>query len=192
MTVTASAKVPAGSRLIDADTAGLVPVQRPASNQGPWPVNPSHVEGRAAVPSAADLELVERAARRNPEGVHRLAEAIRTGCPPWCSEDHRGQVTDVDGFSLGLVHERTLAELTAQDPSWHGDHPATATVLVESTTERGEVITPARVVLTVAEGAEGAYVGSENTEGWTGTPAQARALAASLLAAAELVDGGAR
>ncbi|WP_200210903.1 DUF6907 domain-containing protein [Micromonospora coerulea] len=114
-----------------------------------------------------------------------------TGCPSWCSEDHRGQVTDVDGWSIGVGHERILAELPAQDPAWI-DRAATATVLVESTTDSGQVVTEPRVLLSVAEGPEGHYPGSEDVQGWTGTPGQARALAAALLAAAELVDGGAR
>ncbi|MEV5689926.1 DUF6907 domain-containing protein [Micromonospora globbae] len=169
MTVIAHAPVPTSSRLIDADTINLTAVRRP---------------------SVEDAQLVDLAARRDPAGVHQLAEAIRTGCPPWCSEDHRGQVTEVDGWSLGLAHERILAELPAQDPAWT-NQAATATVLVESTTDGGQVVTEPRVVLSVAEGPEGHYPGSENVQGWSGTPAEVRALAAALLAAAALLDGGA-
>ncbi|MEV1331518.1 hypothetical protein AB0J20_18295 [Micromonospora costi] len=150
--------------------------------------------GRAAAarPTITDADLVDLAAHRNPAGVHQLAETIRNGCPPWCSEDHRGQVTEVDGFSLGLCHERVLTEVTALDPAWQDERPSTATVLVESTTERGEVITAPRIVLTVSADEQGHYVGTEDTEGWTGTPEQARALAAALVAAASLIDGNAR
>ncbi|MEU8371454.1 DUF6907 domain-containing protein [Micromonospora tulbaghiae] len=115
-----------------------------------------------------------------------------TGCPTWCSKDHRGHITECEGFSIGLVHERIVTEMTAVDPSTVTD-PATATVYVESTTEVGEssgpeVITAPRVVLTVTEGLSGDYAGGDGTQGWTGTPEQARALAAALVAAAALVD----
>ncbi|WFE44993.1 hypothetical protein [Verrucosispora sp. WMMD1129] len=124
-----------------------------------------------------------RARQDNPG---RVAE-----CPPWCSEDHRGVATEVDGFSVGLGHERMLVELTGQDPAYF-DAAATASVYVESTSERGEVTTAPRVVVSVAEGAEGHYPGSEGVQGWTGTPAQARAFAAALLAGADVLDGGNR
>ncbi|MFG3301008.1 DUF6907 domain-containing protein [Micromonospora chersina] len=190
--IIASAPVPAANRLIDADTADITAIRK-ADNAGRFPTNQPYT-GRAAVvhlPSAEDVELVERAASADPVGVHQVAEAIRNGCPPWCSKDHRGHISEVDGFSIGLVHERVVTELTAIDPTTFDD-PATATVYVESTTETGEVITEQRVVLTVAEGASGDYAGGDGTQGWTATAAQARALAAALLAAAELVDGGAR
>ncbi|NES28939.1 hypothetical protein GCE86_19710 [Micromonospora terminaliae] len=199
MSIIASAPVPAANRLIDADTApNLTAIRRTDTNAGRFPTNQQYT-GHAAVvhlPSAEDVALVERAAAVNPTGVHQLADAIRTGCPPWCSKDHRGHISEVDGFSIGLVHERIVSELTALDPTTFDD-PATATVYVESTTEAGEsavaeLITAPRVVLTVAEGPEGDYAGGENTGGWSGTPEQARALAAALLAAADLVDGGAR
>ncbi|WP_446218820.1 DUF6907 domain-containing protein [Micromonospora sp. IBHARD004] len=112
-------------------------------------------------------------------------------CPVWCRRDHSGEQVEVDGFLLGTVHDQVLAELPAGDPATYRD-PATATVLVERSDEDGAVISPARVVLTVAEGPEGAYVGGEGVQGWTGSVEQARALAAALLAAAELVEGGAR
>ncbi len=118
--------------------------------------------------------------------------AARSGCPPWCSKDHRGHLTECEGFSVGLVHERIVTEATALDPATTTG-PATATVYVESTTEVGEsggpeVITAPRVVLTVAEGLSGDYAGGDGVQGWSGSPAQARRLAAALLAAAELVD----
>ncbi|GAA3765484.1 DUF6907 domain-containing protein [Micromonospora maritima] len=167
MTIFATAPVPASSRIIDADTTDLAAIRR-------------------------DVELTGRAAAVNPSGVAQLAQAIRTGCPPWCSNDHRGQITEEDGFSIGLVHERNLAEITALDPQHFHPRPATVSVYIESSTEAGEPADPARLVMTVAEGAEGQYHGSLDTGGWTGTPAQARALAAALLAGADLVDGGNR
>ncbi|MFY1582889.1 hypothetical protein ACN267_32215 [Micromonospora sp. WMMD734] len=104
-------------------------------------------------------------------------------CPPWCATDHTGELAEVDGFSIGAGHERRLAELTAAD-GVSLDDPATATVLVESCTEQGRVTMPARVLLSVCEGSEGAYAGGEGVQGWAGTPDQAEALAAALLAAA--------
>ncbi|MEV0214773.1 hypothetical protein [Micromonospora sp. NPDC050695] len=162
---------------------------------------------------AADLALVQAALVANPAAVRELADAIRrsggldfnegyahgyadglrraldarpAGCPSYCSDDHRGQVTEVDGFSIGLVHERMLADLTAEDPAWSDNRPATARVFVESTTERGEVITPTRVVLSIAEGDRGSYPGSEDTQGWTGTPDEVEQLGYALLSAARI------
>ncbi|MEU9516587.1 hypothetical protein [Micromonospora sp. NPDC048169] len=139
----------------------------------------------------SDVDTTDLASIPRPRSAS--AEAIRTGCPPWCSKDHRGHITECEGFSIGLVHERIVTEMTAVDPSTVTD-PATATVYVESTTEVGEngpeVITAPRVVLTVAEGPSGDFAGGEGVQGWTGSPAEARRLAAALLAAAELVDGG--
>ncbi|MEV7264206.1 hypothetical protein AB0N38_11710 [Micromonospora aurantiaca] len=225
MSIIASAPVPESSRLTDADTADLAAIRRTGTNAGRFPVNGTYVSQSAATTPAlldaaspefrdgyargyadalgrvSDADLLTRAAAINPAGVRRLAENIRSGaCPPWCSYDHRAEVTsadelDADGFSLGLVHERVMVELTGLDPATTTD-PATATVYVESTTEAGEngpeVITAPRVVLTVAEGPSGDFAGGEGVQGWTGTPAEARALAAALLAAAELVDGGNR
>ena len=158
-----------------------------------------------------DLALIQETIRTNPAGVRELAEAIRAGqsrddryaegyadgmrrvlaarpagCPSFCTDDHRGHVDVVDGFSIGLCHEVVVLDLTAEDPAWSGDRPATARVLVESTTERGEVITPARVVLSIAEGAEGHYVGSADVQGWSGTPAEVEQLAHALLSAARI------
>ncbi|SCF22517.1 DUF6907 domain-containing protein [Micromonospora mirobrigensis] len=199
MTIIASAPVPPASRLDDADTTDLrsIPRPRPAADLLDDRYAAGYADGlhrafTASRPVITDAELIELATHHNPAGVHELARAITAGCPAWCTEDHRGQVTEQDGFSIGLVHERVLVELTAQDPSWSAEHAATATVYVEATTERGEVTTAPRVVLTVAEDDQGHWHGSENTEGWTGTPAEARRLAAALLAAAELVDGSAR
>lgn len=163
------------------------------------PVLPRQRDARFSVMNTAAradvelVELVELAAQRNPEGVRALADSIRarqTVCPPWCSKDHRGQTTEVvEGFTIGLVHERLTGELTGIDPATTSD-PATAAVLVESTTEGGDVVEPARVVLTVAEGTEGAYAGGQDVQGWTGTPEQAEALAAALLDAARTVRAG--
>ncbi|KAB1932930.1 hypothetical protein F8271_25005 [Micromonospora sp. ALFpr18c] len=153
------------------------------------------------------MALVQAALAANPAAVRELADAIRlgdsryaegyadglqralaarpAGCPAYCTEDHRGQVTEVDGFSIGLCHEVVVADLTADDPS-STIAPATARVLVESTTERGEVITPTRVVLSIAEGDLGSYPGSEDTQGWSGTLDEVEQLAHALLAAARI------
>lgn len=135
MSIIASSPVPAGHRLIDAPTLGIV---RPAV------------------------------------------------CPPWCNQDHAGEATELDGFSIGSVHERIVAELPAQDPAWL-NRPATAVVMVESSTEAGEVVAPARVVLAIAEGPEGAHPGEQDCQGWTGTPEQAEQLADALMVAAEMI-----
>ncbi|MBQ1060071.1 hypothetical protein [Micromonospora sp. C41] len=190
MTITASAPVPESSRLTDADTADLAAIRRAGTNSGRFPTNQPYT-GRAA----GDLELVELARLRNPEAVHRLAEAIREreagnrppACPAWCSQDHRGQITEEDGFTIGLVHELNLAEITALDPQHFRPQPATVSVYIESSTEAGEPTDPARIVMTVAEGAEGQYHGSIDTGGWTGTPEEAEQLAHALLAAARIL-----
>ncbi|MEV4215158.1 hypothetical protein [Micromonospora sp. NPDC049662] len=156
---------------------------------------------------AADLELIRAAIDANPAAVRELADAIRVGdsryaegyadglqralaarpagCPPFCTEDHRGQVTEVDGFSIGLCHEVVVTDLTANEPS-STTGAATARVLVESTTERGEVTTPTRVVLTLAEGDTGHYAGGQDVQGWSGTPSEVEQLAHALLAAARI------
>ncbi|GGR78656.1 hypothetical protein GCM10010169_23550 [Micromonospora fulviviridis] len=213
MSIIASASVPAANRLIDADTApNLTAIRRPDTNQGRFPTNQPYT-GRAAVPvepPAAVMELARKVDRlvvgtnlTDDEVAARLGvtadeafdayeafdnyrQAFRpAGCPPYCSEDHRGEVTEVDGFTIGLVHERILAELTGQDPGWHRDHPATAVVRIESTTEGSEVTTPTRIVLSVSDGDEGAYDG-QDTQAWTGTVEQAEQLAQALLAAVSI------
>ncbi|MGC5329798.1 hypothetical protein [Micromonospora sp. DT62] len=173
------------------------------------------VVARPAVDQGSDRELVdliELALSNNPEAVRRLAAACRlpgvagklaieqvardlgvfpaAPCPAWCDRDHAGEVVEVDGFTLGTVHERVLAEVTADHAAWC-DRPATASVYVERSDERGLVVTPTRVVLCVAEGAEGVRAGTEDTEGWAGTPEQAEALAEALLAGARVVRAGA-
>lgn len=213
MSIIASAPVPAASRLIDADTVpGLTAISRPGMFPVNPPHVAGRAAVPPVKPSADILELGRRVDRlvvgaglTDDEVAARLGvsadeafDALETfdaylragrpadaACPPYCSNDHRGEVTEVDGFTLGLVHERILAELTGQDPGWCKPHPTTATVLVESTTERGEVTTPTRVILTVAQGDEGSYSG-EDTEAWTGTVEQAEALAAALQAAARI------
>ncbi|MET7705436.1 hypothetical protein [Micromonospora sp. NPDC005413] len=203
MKILASAPVPPANRLIDADTTDLTAIRLADTNQGRFPVNAPY----AAAADADDLELIQAAMRANPGAVHELADAIRhgddryaegyvdglqralaarpAGCPPYCTEDHRGQVTEVDGFSIGLCHEVVVADLTSRDPS-STILPATARVLVESTSERGEVTTPTRVVLSIAEGLEGHYPGSEDVQGWSGTPAEVEQLAYALLSAARI------
>ncbi|MFI7429797.1 DUF6907 domain-containing protein [Micromonospora sp. NPDC049836] len=104
-------------------------------------------------------------------------------CPVWCTDDHTNDPTDINGFTIGQVHERVMVELPSQDPAWI-DKPATAAVWVESTTEAGEVTTPTRVVLSIAEGPEGAHPGEQGCQGWTGTPEQIEELAGALMAAA--------
>ncbi|MEV4820259.1 hypothetical protein [Micromonospora sp. NPDC049274] len=149
------------------------------------PVPPSQHLGDA---DTTDLALIQAAIRVNPDAVRQLATAIHRDCPPWCAiETHTENEAKIDGFLIGEQHERILTELTGGNPCWTNES-ATATVMVESTTEGGQVVTAPRVVLSVAEGAEGQYPGGEGVQGWTGTPAQARALAAQLLAAADLVD----
>ncbi|MEV0723947.1 hypothetical protein AB0I37_14340 [Micromonospora purpureochromogenes] len=121
-------------------------------------------------------------------GITRIRPAL---CPPWCTDDHTNDPTDINGFLLGQVHERVFAELTGQHPAWVRE-ASTAAVYVESTTEADEVTTPARVVLSIAQGTEGRHPGEQDCEAWTGTPDEVRALAAVLLAAADLLDGNAR
>lgn len=203
--IIASASVPPANRLIDADTTNLTAIQRPADIR--FPMNAPY----GSATDADDLALIQAAIRANPAAVRELADAIRhgdgryaegyadglsrafaalrpAGCPPWCSNDHRGQITEEDGFTIGLGHERIVTELTAKDPAWT-DKPATATVMVESTTEGSEVTTPTRVVVSIAEGTEGHYPGSEDVQGWTGTPEQAEQFAAALMAAAAITRG---
>lgn len=201
MNIIASASVPPANRLNDADTTNLSAIQRPADIR--FPMNAPY-GGRV---EAADLELIEAAIRANPAAVRELADAIRlgdsryaegyadglqralaarpTGCPAYCTEDHRGQVSEVDGFSIGLGHEVVVTDLTATDPAWM-TQAATVRVLVESTTERGEVTTPTRVVLSIAEGDTGHYPGSEDVQGWSGTPEQVEQLAHAMLSAARI------
>lgn len=109
-------------------------------------------------------------------------------CPPWCTHGHDGEPIVIEGdWTLGVVHEQILAELPAQDPGLiHGD--ATVTVMVESSSEDGQAINAPRLLVTIAEGHKGGYVGSAGVQGWSGTPAQARALAAALVAGAGLLD----
>lgn len=150
--------------------------------------------GRAVsvTPAMSDEDLLHLAASVNPDGVRQLANAIRSGCPVWCSEDHRGQLTEVeDGFTIGLCHERRLTELTADNSAWT-DEQSTAVVLVESCTEADMVTQSPRITLAVGRGSEGRYPDGEDVQGWSGNPGQARTLAAALLAAAEMVEGSAR
>ncbi|MFI7607649.1 DUF6907 domain-containing protein [Micromonospora sp. NPDC049366] len=163
MNIFASAPVPPANRLIDAPTTDLAALRRNRPADSRFPTNGTYVS-RGARP---------------------------TICPTWCSEDHRGQVTEVDGFSVGVGHEQIVLDLTASDPAWTS-RPATARVLVESTTERGEVVTEPRIVLTVAEDDHGHYAGGEDVQGWTGTPEQAVALAYALIEAAAILRGDAR
>lgn len=163
MTITASAPVPPAHRLIDADTTDLTAIRREATNEA---VKDAYANGYV-------------------DGLQRALAARPAGCPPFCTEDHRGQVTEHDGFSIGLCHEVVVLDLTADDAS-STIASATARVLVESTSERGEVITPTRVVLSIAEGAEGHYPGSEDVQGWSGTPAEVEQLAYALLSAARI------
>ncbi|MBM0232894.1 hypothetical protein JNW91_14105 [Micromonospora sp. STR1_7] len=201
MKILASASVPSENRLIDADTTNLTAIQRPATDG--FPMNAAYA-GRV---EAGDLELIRAAIDANPAAVRELADAIRVGdsryaegyadglqralaarppaCPPYCTEDHRGQVTEVDGFSIGLCHEVVIADLTADEPS-STTGAATARVLVESTSERGEVTTPTRVVLTLVEGDTGHYAGGDGVQGWSGTPAEVEQLAHALLSAARI------
>ncbi|MEU3112658.1 hypothetical protein ABZ652_01090 [Micromonospora chalcea] len=165
MNIIASASVPPANRLIDSPTVDI-----------------------AAIRAAGD----DRYAQGYADGLHRALTARPAACPPWCSNDHRAEITtssevDALGFSLGLVHERVMVELTGLDPSTTTD-PATVSVYVECTSERGEQADPPRVVVTVAEGTSGEYAGGTDVQGWTGSPAEARALAAALLAGAALVD----
>lgn len=127
------------------------------------------------------------------DGMQRTLAARPAACPAWCSHDHRGDIDtdEATGWTLGLVHEQVLVELVGVDAATV-EAPATVTVLIESTTEAGTVVTPARVMLTIAEGGQGGYPGSEGVQGWTGTPDQARALAAALVSAANLLDDATR
>ncbi|MCG5462164.1 hypothetical protein MED01_007042 [Micromonospora sp. MED01] len=204
MKILASASVPSENRLNDADTTNLTAIQRPADIR--FPMNAPYTG------AADDLALVQEAIRANPAAVHELAEAIRredgetfkngyvegyadglqralaarpADCPPFCTEDHRGQITEHDGFSIGLCHEVVVTDLTADEPS-STTGTATARVLVESTTERGEVTTPTRVVLTLVEGDTGHYAGGDGVQGWSGTPAEVEQLAHALLSAARI------
>ncbi|MFF5201769.1 hypothetical protein ACFY3B_19420 [Micromonospora parva] len=104
-------------------------------------------------------------------------------CPPWCSLDHRGHISEVDGFTIGLGHERVMAEVVGGDAVTI-EGPACVSVFVESTTEAGRVTTPTRVTMSVADGTEGEYPGGEGVQGWTGTPEQAEQLAHALIRAA--------
>lgn len=174
MSIIASASVPPANRLIDADTTDLSAIQRPADIR--FPMNAPY----ASQPSGDD-----RYAEGYVDGMQRALAARPAGCPSYCTEDHRGQVTEQDGFSIGLGHEVVVTDLTATDPAWT-NRPATARVLVESTSERGEVITPTRVVVSIAEGDTGHYPGSEDVQGWSGTPDQVEQLAHAMLAAARI------
>jgi hypothetical protein len=101
-------------------------------------------------------------------------------CPAWCTRDH----TD-DDPQHGTQHERILTELTAQDPAYLGD-PVTALVYVERYDENGVTFTAEQVVVSLAEGPEAHYPGSEGVQGWTGSPEQADALAAALIEGARI------
>lgn len=161
MKILASASVPPANRLNDADTTNLTAIMR-------------------AAPTAED-----RYAEGYVDGLQRALSARPPACPSYCTEDHRGFVDMVDGFSVGLGHEVVVLDSTADDPATTVQS-ATARVLVESTSERGEVVTPTRVVLSIAEGTEGHYPGSEGVQGWSGTPAEVEQLAHALLSAARI------
>ncbi|MDG4788075.1 hypothetical protein O7626_19375 [Micromonospora sp. WMMD1102] len=109
------------------------------------------------------------------------------GCPPWCPRDHGGEQV-VEGITIGVTHERVLGEVTAEHPAWT-DSQSTARVYLETSTEAGTVTGPPAVIITVTEGIDGSYAGEQGVEGWSGTAAQARQLAAALLAGADLLDG---
>lgn len=140
--------------------------------------------------TATGLTVIRRTGTSN-QGRWPMNQSRPAFCPTWCRRDHTGEVTEYEGFTIGTLHEQVLTELDALDPAWV-TRTATAAVLVERSDEAGEVITPTRVVLNIAEGPIEGINTPLVTQGWTGTPAQARALAAALLAAAELVDGGGR
>ncbi|MEU8391516.1 hypothetical protein [Micromonospora sp. NPDC048843] len=216
MKILASAPVPPSQRLNDADTTDLTAIQRPTDARWPinqaCPAEVKLLDGEEdralwdSVP-AADLALIQAAIQANPAAVRELADAIHlgdnryaegyadglqralaarpAGCPSYCTEDHRGFVGEVDGFSIGLGHEVVVTDLTADDPATTVQM-ATARVLVESCTERGEVTTPTRVVLSIAAGSEGHYPGGENVQGWSGTPDEVEQLAHAMLAAARI------
>lgn len=134
-----------------------------------------------------------RPATRAPQPGGVTATADSTGAPAaagphpsWCDHDHTGEAIEFEGVSIGIVHERVLAEVTGAHGAWT-DQQATASVYVERSDECGEVVTPTRVVLCVAEGPEGVKHGSQDSEAWSGTPEQAEDLAAALLEAARIV-----
>ncbi|MEU1642030.1 hypothetical protein [Micromonospora zamorensis] len=160
MGIIASSSVPSANRLIDADTINLAAIQ-------PQPTGD------------------DRYAEGYVDGLQRALSARPPACPSYCTEDHRGFVDMVDGFSVGLGHEVVVLDLIADDPATTVES-ATARVLVESTSERGEVVTPTRVVLSIAEGTDGHYPGSEGVQGWSGTPAEVEQLAHALLSAARI------
>ncbi|WP_432051138.1 hypothetical protein [Verrucosispora sp. NA02020] len=135
------------------------------------------------VMDASDAELLAEAARVNPEGVRQIAAALRAGCPPWCQRSHVGEESVFEGWSVGSLHERELAEVTGVDPDLY-HHRSVAEVVVEMGTEAGKVIDPTRVVVHLADPDDKS---GDRQMGWTGTPEQAEQFAAALLAAAQIV-----
>lgn len=81
MTITASAPVPAGSRLVDAVTADLTAIRRQGTNVGRFPTNQPYTGRAAVVPelTAADRDLIERARLTDPQRFRQLGEAIALG-----------------------------------------------------------------------------------------------------------------
>lgn len=112
-------------------------------------------------------------------------------CPPFCTRDHSGELVEVDGFLLGRVHDRIVAEVTAGDPSAYSD-PATAAVYVERSDEDGLVLTAPRVVLTLTAGSEGSYPGSVGVQGWTGSVQQTMQLISALMEGMVLAEAASR
>jgi hypothetical protein len=97
-----------------------------------------------------------------------VSEELRLStCPPWCADDHDFQPAS-GGHPEGIGHHSTLRQLPT---------PKDGEALISlSMWEVGQHLGPAEVVVTV----DGNL-----------TPAQARRIAAAILEAADLADGGA-
>ncbi len=105
-------------------------------------------------------------------------------CPAWCADHYADDCV--------RLHERIVLDLVADDAAWT-NAAATVQVYVEALDDLepdGRDVPP-RVVVTLAHGAEPGLCGQQDTQAWTGTPAQVRTLGYALIrAAALIVDGG--
>ncbi|WFE46297.1 hypothetical protein [Verrucosispora sp. WMMD1129] len=125
------------------------------------------------------------------EGAHHLvgkrpaAETLNDAeraCPTWCQRDHSSEETEFEGFTVGSIHTLDLAEITGSDPESATD-VSVAEVVVEMSSEAGQVIDPTRVVVRFADPAD--RTGTRQM-GWSGTADQVEALGVALIRAAQV------
>ncbi|MFY1703952.1 DUF6907 domain-containing protein [Micromonospora sp. WMMA1923] len=162
MGIIASRPVRSTDRISQQDTVDLAAIPRPrpavddryaggyadglhrAVTAGPavdgFPLNSAYAaQSRTA---AADVALVVDVAARDQAGVSRLADALRAGCPPWCTTDH---ADDAELYSESITdlrqHLRTITTVER-----HGERVARVDIVACDNLETGER-TPAEVMI---------------------------------------------